>query len=299
VAVPAPRRLRAELALALELQLGEGPVWDAATGELLFVDILAPAVHRWRPSESRSRSEAMPRHVGAVAPTADGALLVALADGCYRLAGDDLALVAPFTPDSSLRANDGKVDPGGRFLIGTMAYDGVTPGGALYRLDPGARELRLLRDGVAISNGIGWTASGTTMYYVDTPTRRIDRHAYDPRTGALGSPEPFVDIPPDAGSPDGLAVDEDGFVWVALWGGWAVHRYAPDGRLDAVVDVPVAQPSSCAFGGPLLDALYITSARDGLDAAALAAQPLAGSIFQAVPGVRGVPIGAFGQGSAR
>ena len=288
-------QLTAEPVLDIAAQLGEGPVWDGETGTLLFIDILARRIFRWHPGSEAVDTMDTPSHVGAVAPRGRGGLVVALQDGCLLAdAWDgDLRPVASFAPDERTRANDGKVDPLGRFLIGTMAYDGVSPLGSLYRLEPDG-SLCLLRSAVTISNGLGWTADGRTFYYVDTPTGRIETMRYDADTGAIGPASTFVELEPGAGSPDGLCVDVEGGVWVALWGGWAVRRYDADGRLDTVVDLPVSQPTSCAFGGPSLDELYITSARVGLDAAALGREPLAGAIFRARSGMRGVSVAPFG-----
>jgi sugar lactone lactonase YvrE len=288
------RALSVELVLDLGLELGECPVWDDRSSTLLFVDILAGRIHRWRRGGTAIETRDTPSHVGAVAPRAGGGFVVALQDGCgVADAWDaDIRTLATFARGDRTRANDGKVDPGGRFLVGTMAYDAVSPLGSLYRLDPDGA-LTVLRSGVTISNGLGWTVDGATFYYADTPTGRVDRMRYDVATGQPGPAETFVELRPGVGSPDGLCVDVEGGVWVALWGGSAVHRYDAAGRVDAVIDLPVSQVTSCAFGGPALDELYITTARVGLEAATLAREPLAGGIFRARPGVRGVPVGPF------
>jgi sugar lactone lactonase YvrE len=191
----------------------------------------------------------------------------------------------------SVRFNDGACDPQGRFWAGTMSLDGRTGSASLYRLDTDLRVTRVL-DGVSVSNGIGWSPDGATMYYVDTATDRIDAFDFDGVVGTPGRRRTFVELP-GPGSPDGLCVDADGAVWVALWGGWSVERYLPDGTRDAVVELPVAQVSSCAFGGPELEQLFITTAWDGLSAADREAQPLAGALFRVEPGVRGLPTTPF------
>jgi sugar lactone lactonase YvrE len=143
-------------------------------------------------------------------------------------------------------------------------------------------------EGVTISNGLAWSPDGRTFFYIDTPTRRIDAFDVDPSTGAIARRRTAVEVPASAGWPDGMTVDAEGGLWVALWGGWAIHRYL-DGRLDRVIEMPVAQPTSCAFGGQELDELFITSAWKGLSDAERAAQPVAGALFRLRPGVRGVP----------
>lgn len=184
---------------------------------------------------------------------------------------------------------DGKCDPAGRFLAGTMAYD-LTPGAAfLYRLDPGL-SVTMLLDAVTISNGLAWTADGTTMYYIDMATQGVDAFDCDASTGRRAGSRRVVDIPSGAGAPDGMTIDADGCLWVALYGGSTVRRYTPDGRLDATVSFPVTNITCPIFGGPAFDVLYVTSARDSLDDRQLAAQPHAGAVFavdvatQACPG---------------
>jgi sugar lactone lactonase YvrE len=214
--------------------------------------------------------------------------VAALADGFWAVAEDGaasrLADVQSDRPD--LRFNDGKCDPQGRFWAGTMARDHRPGAGALYRLDPDL-SVHLMVDGVAISNGLDWSLDGRTFYYIDTPTHRIDRFAFDPASGAISDRRPFVTIDPADGNPDGLTVDAAGGVWVALWDGWTVRRYRPDGSFDRDLRLPVSEVTCAAFGGPDLDELYITSAWELLSEAQHAAEPLAGALFRARPGVRG------------
>ena len=284
--------MEVEVVVDAGAHLGESPVWDVRTGRLAWVDILGRRLHRTDPTTGATDSTELPLDIGAIAPRAAGGFIAALQDGFWIL--DDgpprrLATVPEAGPH--LRFNDGKCDPAGRFWAGTMAYSEVAGGGSLYRLDPDGRVERVI-EGITISNGLAWTADGTTMYYVDSPTQRIDAFACDPATGAIADRRPEVVIPADAGSPDGLTIDEEGGLWLALWGGGAVHRYV-GGLLDRVIRVPASRPTSCAFGGPSLDELYITSAWKGLTPAERAAQPLAGAVFRARPGVRGVPAAAF------
>jgi sugar lactone lactonase YvrE len=284
----------AELFVDARACLGEGPVWDARNGRLLWVDIEGRAIHSTDPAGGQTTSIPTPSAVGVTLPRESGGLVAALEDGFWALDDDGRfeQLAAIDTRGGALRFNDGACDPAGRLLAGTMAWDAAEGRGSLYRLDTDLRLTRLL-DGVTISNGLGWSADGGTLYYVDTPTLGIDAFDYDVASGALSRRRPFVSITPGEGRPDGLCVDEDGAVWVALWPGWSVRRYLPDGRLDAVLPLPVAHVSSCVFGGELLDELFITSAWTMLSDGDRAAQPHAGSLFRASVGVRGLPRMSF------
>lgn len=217
--------------------------------------------------------------VSAVAAREAGGLVLAARDGFLSLdlvtgAVSLLAAVEADRPGN--RMNDAACDRAGRMFAGTKAEDDTWGAGALYRLDPD-HGLSTVLSGVTISNGIGWSPDEGLMYYVDSPTRRVDVLDYDPATGAAVSRRPFAEIPGGNAMPDGLTVDADGGVWVALWDGGAVLRYDPRGRVTAVVTVPVPRPTSCAFGGPGLDVLYITAAagpgRDGRGGSLLACRP--------------------------
>lgn len=268
----------------------EGVVWDAARKRLLFVDILGGRVFDHDPATGATASIDLGRHVGAVAPRAAGGLVVAVREGFAIVEGDTVQVVAaPYADDPSVRMNDGAVDPAGRFLAGSMAYDQHPGGGQLLRLDTD-RSLHLLLPAVSISNGIDWSDDGTLCFYVDTPTRRIDVFDYDVDTGTLAQRRPFVAIAPGAGHPDGITIDAEGGVWVALYDGGAVHRYGADGALTCVVEVPGAQRvTSCCFGGPALDVLYISTTTENLSAAQLAEQPGAGKLYVARSPWRGRP----------
>lgn len=279
---------RYEVVADLGARLGEGPVWDVRTGRLVWVDILGRAVHATDPATGRTETIDVPLDVGAVVPRAAGGFVAALRDGFY-VVGDgpvrQIAAVEHATP-GGFRFNDGKCDPAGRFWAGTIADDESPGRSALYRLD-GAGNVATMLTGVSISNGLAWSADAATMYYVDTPTRRIDAFDFDVATGTIADRRPVVTIGEGLGFPDGMTIDADGGLWVALWGGGAVHRYL-DGRLDAVIELPVSQPTSCAFGGAAFDELYVTSAWKGFDGVRRAAEPLAGAVFRIRPGVVGV-----------
>lgn len=219
--------------------------------------------------------------VGAIAPCADGTLIVACRDGFAVLDVDDdrVTMIAPLRHRrSDMRMNDGKCDPAGRFWASTMS-DRFAPGaGALHRLGPDLRPVEVLRS-LTIPNGLGWSADGRVMYFIDSAARTLFRFAYDVATGRPTDPRPLVVVPPEVGSPDGMAVDAEGGLWVAMWGGGAVHRFSPEGEHDRSVTVPEPMVTSCAFGGAELDELYVTTA------AAYGGHR--GAVYVARPGVRG------------
>jgi sugar lactone lactonase YvrE len=297
-----PRRSAPEprVAVAAASRLGEGPTWDPNTGTLLWVDILSSEIHVLDPATGVDRVLSTGRHVGAAKPRACGGLVANLAQGVAvydEPAGQGAQLSPPRWlaryEDPDQRGNDAAVDAFGTLWAGVMRYDEAPGGGALRRFGPDGAVLQTVPD-LAVSNGIGWSPDGAAMYFIDSPTRRVDRFEVDPADGSAHRRSTLIELPQGtAGFPDGLAVDADGCVWVALWDGWAVHRYTPDGRLDRVLELPVARPTACAFGGPDLADLYITTARVGLSPAALAGQPLAGSLL-VLPGAgRGLPAAAF------
>jgi sugar lactone lactonase YvrE len=288
---PGARRLDAELLVDAQTALGEGPVWDEREGCLWWVDIMGKAVHQTDPATGEDRTIPVGQLIGAVALRASGGLVVAVSEGFAALdpQSGQMELLAPVeSDDPTTRMNDGKVDPAGRFWAGTMGVDHRAGAGTLYRLDPDRRVTAMVSD-VTISNGLDWSLDGRTMYYIDTRTQRVDQFAFDAASGEIADRRPFITIREGAGSPDGMTVDADGHLWVALWNGWGVERYAPDGRLDLRIDVPAAEASSCTFGGPDLDVLYITTAQEGFPAGGMPDQPHAGGVFACRPGPRGRP----------
>lgn len=276
--------MRAEAVTGVVTHHGEGPVWDDREGRLLWVDMLRGDVLSFSPGNG----EVQRTHVGDVAacvvPRADRGFAVATERG-FALVGDELEQLPDIWQDTAIRMNDGACDPQGRFYCGSMAYDASPGRGALYRLDPD-RSIHQVLTGVTISNGLGWSPAGDIAYYIDSPTQRIDVLDHDPATGSLDGRRPLVRIADDVGLPDGLTVDAEGGIWVALWDGGAVHRYTSDGVLDCVIELPTNRPTSCAFGGEDLTDLYIsTSALD----VSPDAEPLAGALFHVKPGVLGLP----------
>jgi len=286
------RVLDAEVAVPAQCQLGEGPVWDLGRGLLWWVDILAGHVHAIDPGTGARTWFEAGDPVGAAGLTRSGGLVLALMDG-FALADHDgqrLTRLPGFSTDrSAIRFNDGKPDPWGNFCAGTMAWDETgRPPGSLYRLSPAGTVTELFGD-VGLSNGLDWTDDRKLFYYADSNSGRVDLFDTDPDTGALGSRRPFVTVPAADGIPDGLTLDAEGCVWLAVWDSGEVRRFTPDGRLDTVVRLPARQVTSAAFGGPDLGTLYITTAWEGLTSADLAEQPHAGDIFACTPGVTGRP----------
>ncbi|TKK86530.1 SMP-30/gluconolactonase/LRE family protein [Herbidospora galbida] len=266
----------------------EGVTWDDVAGRLRFVDIPRGRVFDAGP-EGDVHWVDLPAPVTAVHMTTDpGTLLIADGDGMALTSGGVVTerLAAPLADRPEIRMNDGNVDPAGRYLAGSMAYAFTTGAAALYRLDTD-RTLHTVLTDVTCSNGIDWSPDGARCYYVDTPTRRIDVFDAD-MTGR----RTFADTSDQPGMPDGLTVDAEGGVWVAFWGGGRVVRYW-EGAPDVVIELPVTQVTSCAFGGPGLDQLYISTSTEELSPAQLRDQPAAGAIFRAQPGHRGRPANRF------
>ncbi|MFF9024437.1 SMP-30/gluconolactonase/LRE family protein [Streptomyces eurythermus] len=275
-----------EVAVAAEATLGEGPTWDPATGRLLWLDILGMWLHTYDPVTGRRTVRTTPQHIGAAKPRAGGGLVLNLRDGVGLLDPDDTFRWLHHEPVPGRRANDAAVAPDGSLWAGTMRYDEATGGGTLSRIT-GDGTARTVLDDVTVSNGTGWSPDGRLMYYVDTPTRRVDVFDYDAE--GIRNRRPLAEVEEGAGYPDGLAVDADGCVWVALWDGGAVRRYTPDGTLDRVISLPTPRTTACAFGGPALTDLYVTTARTGLDAP----HPLSGSLLVIPNAGKGLPQPAF------
>jgi sugar lactone lactonase YvrE len=292
-----------EVAVAAGAELGERPFWDPADGCLLWVDINAGRLHRYRPGAGDEvvlelADGGRPVALGAAACRRGGGYVLATAAG-FRLTAPDGHLeegaIRPAGVPADARFNDGACDSAGRFWAGTVTDD-VRPGaGALYRLDPDGTVTTVL-GGVTESNGLGWSLDDGTFYFIDSgePEPRIRAFAFEPASGDLGQPRDLVSFPGGGPVPDGLVVDAAGCLWVAIWGAGHVHRYAPDGRLLAALPVPVSQPTCPAFGGPGLDELYLTTAWQDLTAGQRDAEPLAGHVLCTRPGARGHPAFSFG-----
>lgn len=282
-----------EVAAAVRAELGEGPRWDAASGTLLWVDIPGKVVHRFDPATERDVQRPVAGVVSLALPRRAGGVVVGLPDGLHLLEGERSSRIVPVEPErADTRTNDGACDAEGRLWVGTMALDERSPVAALYRVAADLCVTTVLT-GTTISNGLGWSPSGSSFYFIDSPTCRIDVFDFDPPSGALENRRRFAAVEVEGAVPDGLTVDAEGCVWVALHGGWGLRRYSPDGELAAVVDLPVARITSCCFGGDDLRDLYVTTRREGLSASELAAQPLAGALLRLDAGVAGLPTHAF------
>lgn len=266
---------------------GEGPVWSDRWGGLRWVDMLAGAVLSLNADGSVGR-----RQIGAVAaalrPRRGGGAVIAVERGFVIEAPDgSLSPEIEAWTDPQVRMNEGGCDPDGRFYCGSMAYDRRRGGGAVYRLDPDLSVHRVL-DGVTISNGLDWSPDGSRAYYADTDTSRVDIFDYATDTG-LTARRPFIRIDPADGHPDGLTVDAEGGVWVALNGGGAVRRYSPAGSLDLVVATATPHVTACTFGGSELRTLYITTSREN----AADDDRVGGSLLACEPGAIGRAAIAF------
>jgi sugar lactone lactonase YvrE len=275
--------------------LGEGPCWEVTREELLWVDIVESELHRARLGpQGRLAATAtikFDRPVSAVASVGGGGHVLAAGPGFLFVdsSGTILELAQPEAGRADVRMNDGACDAQGRFWAGTMAYDESAGAGVLYRLDCDGTCVAVL-DGLTISNGIGWSPDGTVMYLADSGIRRLEAFDFDEVTGDISGRRTVVHVSEPGIAPDGLTVDELGDIWVAMWGGGEVRRYSPEGDLRGTVPLHVDRPTSCAFGGPDLATLFITTARHGLDDELLARQPDAGRVFRVDGvGVRGLP----------
>jgi sugar lactone lactonase YvrE len=272
--------------------LGEGPYWVPEDSCLLWADIPAGLLHRTDIPSGHTVTADLGA-VSAAFPAPDGAILYT---GGHQVAlfgpgpsGEWASrTIAQAPAREGLRFNDASVDPAGRVWVGSMDIEEAKPLGELYRLDPGG-VLTPVVGGATVSNGLGWSPDGSRMYYIDSPTKQVDVFDYDQATGAARERRLFADLSDAAGVPDGLTVDLDGYVWVAMWDGGALRRFAPSGELDAVVPVPVARPTSVAFGGSEMAELFVTTASRGLTPAQREAQPLAGRLLRLVPGPLGLP----------
>ncbi|MDQ3784730.1 MAG: SMP-30/gluconolactonase/LRE family protein [Actinomycetota bacterium] len=283
--------VKVEVAVEAHAQLGEGPVWDETSRQVVWVDIMACVVHCFSPDTGADKIIDVGQPVGAVAVRTTPGLVLAMRDGFGVLDTDtgDVQMIADTEAHvTGNRMNDGKCDSAGRFWAGTMAFDEAPAAGALYRLDQDHGVEKMIHD-VSISNGLCWSSDDRDMYYIDSPTQGVDVFDFDAASGELSHRRRVVDIPEEAGLPDGMTIDDQGFLWVALYSGGAVRRYSPEGELDRTVELPATQITSCTFGGDDFCDLYITSAAQELSEQALVAQPHAGALFVCRPGPAGLP----------
>lgn len=278
--------------LDIKALLGEGPIWNHELKQLYWIDIEGRQLHVYTPESDKLRSYATGERVGTVVPMKGGDALVALQNGIHSMdlvSGELMLLANPLDTLPDIRFNDGKCDPAGRFWVGTMHLEAQKGAASLYVMERD-QSVRKVLDNVTISNGIIWSPDQTTMYFIDTPTRQVNAFNYDFATGEISSPKIAITIPEEMGMPDGMTIDEEGMLWIGLWGGSAVARFNPEtGKFMQKIEVPALNVTACAFGGDSLETLYITTASIGMDEEEREKYPLAGRLFAVNPGVKGVP----------
>lgn len=283
-----------ELLIDAKASLGESPAWDAKLQTLYWTDILGKRIHSF---DGRDHHVQMDEMVGCLAPRRQGGLVLARRSGFWNLDTDATAaspkgklthIASPRREPETNRFNDGKCDPRGRFLAGTMDMEEKKASGSLYSLAPDGRVTKLLGR-IRISNGLAWSPDHRIMYFIDTPTREVKAFDYNLETGGIAEPRVVIRFPDTFGWPDGMTSDMDGNLWIALWGGARVSNWDPrSGQLLAQFSVPAWQVSSCVFGGSEMNELYITTARHGLNTAMLKKYPLSGGLFRMQTNVRGM-----------
>ncbi|MGB8214359.1 MAG: SMP-30/gluconolactonase/LRE family protein [Anaerolineales bacterium] len=294
-----------ELVLDARADLGEGPAWEARSGCLYWVDIHAGHLHIFNPEYGLDRFINLGEYLGCAAPRRSGGLVLGRRSGFAILEeplqshaqpgeAEVLTIVNPEPHLPGNRFNDGKCDPAGRFLAGSMDDTEIEASGSLYSLSPDGAVKRLLT-GTRISNGLAWSPDFRSFYFIDTPTRTVMAYDYDLGSGAIAHPRTVILVPPDLGAPDGMTADEVGMLWVAMWGGAKLTRWNPaTGQLMAEIPFPALNVSSCTFGGPHLTDLYVTTARKGMSTEELAKYPLSGGLFRLRTNIQGMPTFQFG-----
>tara|TARA_R110001606_G_scaffold21803_5_gene76083 strand:- start:831 stop:1712 length:882 start_codon:yes stop_codon:yes gene_type:complete len=271
-----------EVVSGIICELGEGPLWDDSKQQICWVDILNGSIHEWSPKTGTSNTISVGQMIGAMAISDNGNYIAALKDGfgsVNRKTGKVDMITNPEKHLPENRFNDGKCDPVGRFWAGTMPIAEDKSSGSLYVLDA-SFNVRKKESNISISNGLAWSLDHKTIYFIDSPTRKVVAYDYDKDSGELANKRTVIAIAEEDGFPDGMTIDNEGMLWVAHWGGWQVARYDPEtGKKLLSITMPVAQVTSCTFGGETMQDLYITSAKKGLSEVELEKQPLAGSLF--------------------
>jgi sugar lactone lactonase YvrE len=281
-----------ELVLDARTDLGEGPAWEARSGCLYWVDIHAGHLHIFHPQDGADRLIDVGEYIGCAVPRRSGGLVLGLRSGFATLDISTEKLTHLLNPEPHLpgnRFNDGKCDPAGRFLAGSMDNAEVEASGSLYSLSPDG-SVKTLLTGIRISNGLTWSPDQHTFYYIDTPTLTVMAYDYDLASGEIANPRLAISVPPELGWPDGMTSDAEGMLWVAMWGGAKLTRWDPaTGLLLSQIPFPALNVSSCAFDGPHLTDLYVTSARKGMTQDQLAQYPLSGGLFRIRTDIQGMP----------
>lgn len=285
------QKQKVKLTHKIKSELGEGAFWDHRTQRLFWVDITGLKVHIYDPETRTNKSFPTPSMVGTVVPGNNDKAVIALVDGIYILntLDGEISLLSDVEADMTYnRFNDGKCDPNGNLWVGSMHFDQSLPKANLYKVDGKGNAAKML-DSVTISNGIVWTKDSRTMYYIDTPTGHIRAYDFDVENSSISNERIAVEVPVSMGFPDGMAIDEEDKLWVGLWNGNSVARFDPDsGKLMSKIDVPAHNVTSCSFGGRNFDTLYITTSSLDMTEEEQAKYPLAGSLFEVKPGVKGV-----------
>ncbi len=279
-----------ELFINARATLGESPAWDAKTQTLYWIDVLEKRIY----AGSRAILQT-DNYVGSLAPRKNGGLVIAQQHGLWALEPNMKRLrrlPSPRREPVNNRFNDGKCDARGRFVAGTMDHSEQEASGSLYSFTSGERPRRLLKE-LRISNGLAWAPDGKTMYFIDTPTRDVTAFDYDARTGQIANPRVIIHFDKTFGWPDGMTTDTDGNLWIAMWGGGRVSQWKPDGMLLAQFGVAARNVTSCVFGGPGMNELFITTALLGMDPAGMRRFPQAGGIFRMETNVTGMPTYEF------
>lgn len=282
--------LTPELLFDARAELGEGPFWDAQTQTLYWLDVLNKRIYAGQDLYTQ-----LDETIGCAALRKDGGLILALKNSLVELEPGSAkpTILASVDEPVNNRFNDGKCDPAGRFLAGSMDLDESNSTGSFYSFD--GKTITKLRTGITISNGLTWSPDHKTFYYIDTPTREVNAFDYDLATGQIAEPRCIIRIPDGMGWPDGMTSDTDGNLWIALWAGAKVTKWDPrTGQPLEQIPMPVYQPSSCIFGGADLNELYITSARKGMSQEKLQEYPLSGGVFKVTTKVTGTPTYKFG-----
>lgn len=282
--------MQAQLFFDSKSTLGEGTAWDAKTQTLYWVDILQKKIYA-----NADVLIELDDMVGCVAPCKNGNLIIGKRASFIDLeVGSALQTTLYSLPEPTTnRINDGKCDPAGRFIVGTMDVNETEPSGNVYSFN--SNQVEVLLRGVTISNGMAWSPNHQTFYYIDTPTRKIQAFDYDVKSGLIANGRVVINIPESFGWPDGMTSDTQGNLWVAMWGGAQITKWNPNmGELLEKISVPALQPSCCAFGGKNMNELFITSARKDMDDEQLKKYPLSGGLFKAITNVEGMPTFEFG-----
>lgn len=286
---------KVETVLDVQNALGEGAIWNHITQELWWIDIEGFTFNTYNPKTGKTRTIDVKQHIGTVVPSKDGlSAIVALRTGVHRLnlETEELEFLgSPEVDTNSIRLNDGKCDPAGRLWVGSMHFNQIEFAASLFRMSANDDkvDIKKMQDSVTISNGIIWSLDEKTMYYIDTKRGNVRAYDYGKLTGDISNERVVITVPDTLGYPDGMTIDAEGMLWIALWNGNCVSRWNPNtGELLQTIEVPAHNISSCAFGGENLDTLYLTSARLDTNEEELKSKPQSGGLFKVVPGVKGV-----------